>query len=200
MFMDNINYHLENEQLDPENRPQFDIFLVETSSSPYLAGSMLIYQRVPSSTHQFSTKPSRSLEYLINKPSRPAVALSSPKLTKKSWSKLLKVPPKHVDIFLNQCLVGWSLMKILFRGLTALKSKYIKGTAIRLMDVGGSRVPRRKSIKSGEKTRYQKKTRFFSSKSCNVGNPTMKYNLNIWAWFRPPIKMVTTFGDGLCIW
>jgi len=52
-------------------------------------------------------------------------------------------------------------MKILFRGLTALKSKYIKETAIRLMDVGGSRVPRRKPIKSGEKTRYQKKTRFF---------------------------------------
>lgn len=49
--------------------------------------------------------------------------------------------------------------------------------------------------KVGRKHDIKKKQRgFFSSKSCNVGNPTMKYHLKIWAWFRPPIKMVTTRG------
>jgi len=81
-------------------------------------------------------------------------------------------------------LVGWSLMKILFRGLTALKSKYIKETAIRLMDVGGSRVPRRKPIKSGEKTRYQKKNEVFSHQ-----NHVM--------WATQPWSTIWKFGHGL---
>ena len=75
-------------------------------------------------------------------------------------------------------LVGWSLMKMLFRGLTALKSKYIKETAIRLMDVGGSRVPRRKPT---------------ISKKNNEVFPHQNHVM----WATQPWSTIWKFGHGL---